>query len=310
MTRLRLLAASLVLLTALGGAALPPAGTTAAATARAGDQQTVDALIELAEPSLIERVLDEQAVAGRQLSAFAQRQHVQALQAAQAPIVAEAARYGAVYAQLTHTIDGVGVAGVNPGDLAALGRLPGVRAVHIVPDFTYELGTSVQFIGGQQALEQSGLDGRGTRIAIIDTGIDYTHRDFGGPGTPEAYALAKEKLAQAPPSYRGAALFPTAKLAGGFDYVGDAWTGRCPECAGQGIAEVVGPAPDPNPLDLAGHGTHVAGIAAGFGVPNSSVGGSIPAAFVRPGEAFSVFHGVATPTRSAPAPSTTATAWP
>ena len=24
-------------------------------------------------------------------------------------------------------------------------------------------------------------------VAIVDTGVDYTHADFGGPGTVEAY---------------------------------------------------------------------------------------------------------------------------
>ena len=33
---------------------------------------------------------------------------------------------------------------------------------------------------------------KGVKVAIIDSGIDYTHADFGGPGTQEAYAKAND----------------------------------------------------------------------------------------------------------------------
>ena len=63
------------------------------------------------------------------------------------------------------------------------------------------------------------LDGTGTAIGIIDTGIDYTHPDLGG------------------------AKFPNAKVVGGYDFADD----------------------DDDPMDVQGHGTHVAGIAAADG---------------------------------------------
>ena len=50
------------------------------------------------------------------------------------------------------------------------------------------------------------------------------------------------------------ARFPTAKVVGGTDFAGDAYTG----------ANV--PVPDPDPLDCFGHGSHVAGTATGLGV--------------------------------------------
>jgi subtilisin family serine protease len=103
----------------------------------------------------------------------------------------------------------------------------------------------------------AGVRGEGIKIAIIDTGIDYTHADFGGPGTADAFRAAAAASTQpADPALFG----PGApKVKGGIDLVGDAY-----DAGATGPAAI--PVPDPNPLDCDGHGTHVAGIAAGFGV--------------------------------------------
>ena len=166
-----------------------------------------------------------------------------------------AARGGRVLARYHDALNGIKVE-IARRELASLASLPGVVQVVPVQRFSRNNAISVPFIGAPQVWQGTpGFRGEHVKIAIIDTGIDYTHANFGGPGTPEAYAAA----AAASTGPADPALFgPGApKVKGGTDLVGDAYN-----------ADVAGstPVPDPNPLDCAGHGSHVAGTAAGFGV--------------------------------------------
>jgi subtilisin family serine protease len=123
--------------------------------------------------------------------------------------------------------------------------------------------TSVQFIGADVA-QKNGIDGRGIRIGIIDTGIDYTHAMLGGHGDPAEYAAIKPD--QPTP------LFPNDKVIGGIDLVGTKYD------AASELPDNYIPHPDGNPLDEAGHGSHVAGTVAGIGDGVNTYTGVAPAA--------------------------------
>jgi minor extracellular serine protease Vpr len=181
------------------------------------------------------------------------RQNVAVQHGAAEPAIA--ALGGTVLARMHGAINGMKV-DIERRHLATLAALPGAVKVLPVAKYRPTNALSVPFIGAPQAWQGvPGYRGEQMKIAIIDTGIDYTHADFGGPGTPAAFAAAAAtSAAPADPSMFG----PGApKVKGGIDLVGDAYN-----------ADIAGsvPVPDPNPLDCYGHGTHVAGTAAGFGV--------------------------------------------
>ena len=163
----------------------------------------------------------------------------------------------------------------------SLRTIPGVIGVKPVGVYEPSNTVSVPFIGAPGVWGgQPSNRGQSVKIAIIDTGIDYTHANFGGPGTAAAYDAAfATSTAPADPSLFGD---NAPKVKGGIDLVGDDYDG----------SNI--PVPDSNPLDCAGHGSHVAGTAAGFGVnaDGTTFSGKYDASAYTP-RAFKIGPGVA-----------------
>jgi len=111
---------------------------------------------------------------------------------------------------------------------------------------------SVKWIGGSRTQAELGLRGRGVKVGVIDSGIDYTHKMFGGPGTPAAFTNNNGAVIEP-------GTFPTRRVVGGKDFVGKDFDSSSP------IEAKRIPQPDDDPIDEGGHGTHVAGTIGGVG---------------------------------------------
>jgi minor extracellular serine protease Vpr len=142
---------------------------------------------------------------------------------------------------------------VAPSRLAALQNAAGVESVHVARIIEPNNTTSAQYVGASAAWSDYDFTGDGVNVAVIDTGVDYLHANFGGPGTKEAFDANDGTIIEP-------GTFPTAKVIAGFDFVGDDYDASSDDPA------ALTPHPDPDPLDCNGHGSHVGGSAAGAGV--------------------------------------------
>lgn len=147
---------------------------------------------------------------------------------------------------------------VDASQLEQLALIPGVAKVRPVINYEMTLSETVPYVGGA-AVQATGTDGTGITVAVLDSGIDYTHRNLGGPGTLEAYAAAHGGPPGDVLSTTLDGLFPTAKVIGGFDFVGEGWP-------------TTPLTDDPDPIDFQGHGTHVSDIIAGQSADGLHVG--------------------------------------
>ena len=134
---------------------------------------------------------------------------------------------------------------IDSAALPALAKDPNVLSINPVHTYELDLFETVPYIGATE-VQEMGYDGTGVRVAVIDSGIDYTHIAFGGSGNVEDYLNNDPTIIEE-------GTFPTARVVGGYDFVGSVWPN--------------GPTmPDPDPLDDGpggGHGTHVADIIGG-----------------------------------------------
>jgi hypothetical protein len=175
------------------------------------------------------------------------------LRAQQRPLASEIeAMGGTVMATFQHALNGIKVR-IAADRVGSLALLPGVKGLRHVGTYTINDDLSMPFIGAPAAWQGTpGFHGEGVNVVDIDTGIDFMHANFAGPGTVAAFndAFAASRL-PADPAFFG----PNApRVKGGTDLVGDDYTGNNT------------PQPDPNPLDCNGHGSHTAGTIGGSGV--------------------------------------------
>jgi minor extracellular serine protease Vpr len=184
-----------------------------------------------------------------QVQRSALRNHRSAVMARQGDLMSQLKGMGAEELGRVHMAHNAVAVKVDATSLAAIAQLSGVQAVRPVIDYQLDLSETVPYVGGTAA-QAAGFTGAGVKVAVLDSGIDYTHKNLGGPGTTAAYAAAYGANPADAKNKTRDGLFPTAKVVGGYDFVGEVWPNG-PEV------------PDEDPIDFEGHGTHVADIIGG-----------------------------------------------
>ncbi len=214
-----------------------------------------DAVVNATVELVGDGVSEQQGDAIVQQAAFDAAAAEQGVAAQQNAVIPAIEASGAtVTGRLTHVVNGVRVR-VPVADLGKLGAVPGVARVQVAKTLTIDNGASNDFSGVPAVWEDLGYTGAGMKIGIIDDGIDYLHADFGGSGDPAEYAANDRTVIE-----EGS--FPTSKVVGGYDFVGDDYDAS----SDRDPTESDVPVPDADPLACGDHGTHVAGTAGGAGV--------------------------------------------
>lgn len=139
------------------------------------------------------------------------------------------------------------------GDLAKIENMDGVSSVHIANTYdapvvpAEEKNANANEMNGAAVLQEAGFNGKGTIVAVLDTGTRTTHEAFQDYGITDENALTKEKVEAT--ETIGPGKYLSAKIPFACDYVGD---------------KLDDPKYDADVTDFNGHGTHVAGSAVGY----------------------------------------------
>lgn len=220
------------------------------------EQGTINVIVELHDaPAAI--ILEQvTAVEGRAVGLAKGKERVEKLKGDQNQVadkIKEKNVRGREIYRMQRAFNGIAMT-VEPGDLAAIASLPEVKSVMPIVEHYPDAASSNPMMRVESFWNAlpAGLNMRGTgvKVGVIDSGVDYLHANFGGPGFTAAQAAAAGITDTNANGY-----FPNAKFPGGWDFVGNNYTGGATP-----------PQPDANPWEgVNGHGTAVASLIAGRG---------------------------------------------
>jgi subtilisin family serine protease len=232
-----------------------PLSTLPASSHQMSPTGTVEVAVKLQDPPLVVAVGPNAKQNGIAMTAAQQQAYLAQLKQKQDAVMAQVSALGGVELGRVSKAHNALMVAIDAKQLKAVQGIGGVIAVRPLHDYALSLEDQTLPYIGATAVQTTGVTGQGIRVAMLDTGIDYTHYNLGGSGNVADYTTAVAAATGTPP----AALFPTTKVIGGFDFVGETWPS--------------GPLmPDANPIDINGHGSRTADIVGGHSLDGMHVG--------------------------------------
>ena len=188
-------------------------------------------LVKLKTPSIAQNLNASQNIASQTASIMASQSMVESsIQSMDLNIV--------IVARTSKLINGLLVKG-DKNEIDQLVSHNEVAGIFPIYDSELHIADSADYIKATPVVASGIAKGNGVKVAVLDTGIDYTHAAFGGEGTEAAYVAAAEDPTDA-------VSWPQGQVMGGYDFYNM----------------------DPDPIDAGtSHGTHVSHSVSGI-APN------------------------------------------
>ncbi len=146
--------------------------------------------IKLQDPPLVVAVGANAKQNGIKMTAAQQQAYLAQLKQKQDAVMSQVRSFGGVELGRVSKGHNALIVSIDAGQLKAVHGIGGVIAVRPVRDYTLSLEDQTLPYIGATAVQTSGVTGAGIRVAMLDTGIDYTHYNLGGSGNVADYNAA------------------------------------------------------------------------------------------------------------------------
>jgi hypothetical protein len=145
-----------------------------------GFGRDIQVIVQLSDAPLAQANGKNAKQEGGRMNASQQRDYLVQLGRKQDTLLAQLRSLGGRdLGRLSKALNAVAVT-IRASRVPEIAALPGVRTVRQLHDYRRDLSQTVPYIGAR-AVQNAGFTGAGVRVAVLDSGIDYTHKFFGGP---------------------------------------------------------------------------------------------------------------------------------
>lgn len=163
-------------------------------------------IVQLSSPSVYEMTK------GKKVTLQQSKNFEESVDAAQKPIINKVENLGQIRHKYRNLLNGFSAV-IKYGDIDAIREISGVKSVKVANKYYLDMNTAVNFTNAPTVWNKFGLKGEGVVVAIVDTGIDYTHKDM--KLTDASKAKLSEKDVQA---FGGPGKFYTEKVPYGYNF--------------------------------------------------------------------------------------------